>query len=231
MTAAPAPTNAPPDTVATANPHALESLAPFDAAECDQLRARFDAIQGFLHPEEGYALFRLTRLKPVPGAVVEIGSFMGRSTCWLAQAAALINDNPVHAVDHFRGSDEHQPGKSHQVAEIVSEGSTFRRFQQNLEGAGLLAHVAPMQMSSVNAAAKWSGPIRLCFIDGDHSYGGTLTDFSAWRKFVVPGGHIAFHDFGAWPGVTRAYGFLLGRHRELTEVAAVKSLRIVRVGA
>lgn len=32
------------------------------------------------------------------------------------------------------------------------------------------------------------------FIDGDHSYEGVKMDFETYRKFVKPGGLIAFHD-------------------------------------
>jgi cephalosporin hydroxylase len=37
-------------------------------------------------------------------------------------------------------------------------------------------------------------PVDVLFIDGDHRYQGVRDDFLAYRKFVRPGGIIAFHD-------------------------------------
>ena len=45
---------------------------------------KIEKIFGYLDDFEGYALKLFAEKGPVKGEVVEIGSFMGRSTCWLA---------------------------------------------------------------------------------------------------------------------------------------------------
>src|SRR5207253_648910 len=94
-------------------------------------------IEGFLHPQEGYALYHWAKNGPGQGAIVEIGSLMGRSTCWLASGTRNARREKVLAVDHFRGSPEHQKGASHPIAPIAETGSTLPTFMANLARQGL----------------------------------------------------------------------------------------------
>jgi len=172
------------------------------AAEVIETTAMFEPVKGYLHPLEGFSLCKLAELGPGSGEIVEIGSFMGRSTCFLAIGSKRARREKVTAIDHFRGSPEHQAGGSYECAEIVTEGSTFGTFRDNLVKMGLWDHVIPMQMSSREAASGWTRPIRLLFIDGDHSYENSRADFEAFRDFVIPGGIVCFHDINGWEGVT-----------------------------
>ncbi len=183
-------------------------------------------IEGFLHPLEGYALLVIAEHGPGAGAVVEIGSYLGRSTCFLALGAKRGARPPVVAVDHFGGSLEHQPGASHESAVLKADGTTYEQFLRNLERVGVGGHVRPIRAASLDAARGWREPIRLLFIDGDHAYDASRADFAAWSPQVEGNGLIAFHDVGVWPGVTRFYEELLaeGRWRERSKV---RSLRIV----
>jgi hypothetical protein len=47
---------------------------------------------------------------------------------------------------------------------------------------------------SEEVAAGWSDPVDLVFVDGDHSQEACELDWSRWSRFVVPGGHLVFHD-------------------------------------
>lgn len=40
------------------------------------------------------------------------------------------------------------------------------------------------------------GPIHLLFIDGAHDYEAVKSDIQRWAPAVVPGGLVAFHDYG-----------------------------------
>ena len=187
---------------------------------------RLDSIEGFLMPLEGYALLLMAQYGPGTGAVVEIGSYLGRSTCFLAIGAQRAGRPAVVAVDHFEGSPEHQAGKSHQSSVLVAEGTTYNQFLRNLERAKVSEHVKPVRSGSLEAAKNWSGPIRLLFIDGDHSYQSSRDDFRAWSGNVESNGLVAFHDVGVWPGVTEFYKELLAEGR-WREQASVQSLRVV----
>jgi len=47
---------------------------------------------------------------------------------------------------------------------------------------------------SASVAERWTLPVDLVFIDGDHSELGVLKDWELWHPFVVEGGHVLFHD-------------------------------------
>jgi predicted O-methyltransferase YrrM len=184
----------------------VEILARVQAShEFSECLSATNAIEGWLQPIEGYTLFLLAKNGPGAGAVVEIGSFKGRSTAFLAMGSKQAGREPVTAIDHFRGSPEHQPGTPGEVQEVKELGSTFATFRRNLQAAGLWDHVVPIEASSEQAAGSWDRPIRLLFIDGDHSYESSRNDFIAFERFVVPGGIVCFHDIGNCEGVTRFY--------------------------
>jgi glycosyltransferase involved in cell wall biosynthesis len=204
------------------DPRRFEDLDQFDS-----LRSQFEDVDGFLHPLEGYALYQLARAGPSTGKIVEIGSFMGRSTCWLAAGTKAAGRRPVVAVDHFHGSPEHQIGGSHAVEAIATVGSTSHIFENNIQNKGLSAWVEVQVGDSSKVVETWSDPVRLLFIDGDHSYEATRRDFECWSPFCNEQGLVAFHDVDVWPGVTEFYTGLLaaGGWREFLRV---RSLRVVQ---
>jgi predicted O-methyltransferase YrrM len=197
------------------------------AADFKALESALAGVEGHLNPAEGYALMQLAAHGAGTGEIVEIGSFMGLSTCWLALGAKSGGREPVTAVDHFKGSKEHQAGRRHECAVLVEQGSTYPRFLENIERAGVKDQVRPVVATSEEAAKSWDRPIRLLFIDGDHRYESTRRDFELWSRFVVEGGYIAFHDVDTWPGVTRFYHELV-EQGGFQEVFAALALRIVR---
>ncbi len=152
-------------------------------------------MPGFLTLEEGYTLFKLAETWPVEGDTIEIGSFKGRSTCFLGSGCRMGSKGRVIAVDHFKGSSEHQKGGHEETCEIVTEGSTFGTFQNNVALFQLGDTVTPLSGSSEDVSGSYDGRARLLFIDGDHSYDGTKADFNAWESRVQKHGIICFHDY------------------------------------
>jgi predicted O-methyltransferase YrrM len=219
--------------LSAAHTSTVKLIDPDTLQEVDEfanLHSQLRDVAGFLLPIEGFALYQLARSGPSRGNIVEIGSFMGLSTCWLASGAKAAGRLGVIAVDHFTGSPEHQVGGSHQVDAIAKTGTLLPDFLTNIERKGLTDWVAVQIGGSAEIATKWSGPIRLLFIDADHSYEATRQDTEAWSHFVTPDGLMAFHDIGVWPGVTAYYDELLAAG-EWHEIARVRSLCIVARGA
>jgi Methyltransferase domain len=95
---------------------------------------------------------------------------------------------------------------------------------------GLEDYVKPVVASSGEAARRWSGPIRLLFIDGDHAYEASRRDFELWSPFVTPLGVVCFHDIPGWPGVTKFYQELLAQPSGFREVATVVTMKVVQRG-
>jgi hypothetical protein len=129
-----------------------------------KVQSAFRDIEGFLHDLEGYALLQLAALGGGIGAIVEIGSYLGRSTAFLASGTKSAGREKVVAVDHFRGSPEHQAGGEYASKTLIRDGTTFHHFQHNLRRVGLEEYVTPMVACCADAASEWTRPIRLLVI-------------------------------------------------------------------
>jgi MMP 1-O-methyltransferase len=189
---------------------------------------RFKAVFGYLSPYESYTLKLLAGNGKIEGEIVEIGSFMGKSTCWLAAGAMNRKEVKVNAVDHFKGSPEHQAGKVAECKELVEKGSTFDVFMANIKSAKVAQYVNPLVGASEEVARTWTKPISLLFIDGDHSYDASKRDFEMWSPFVATGGIIAFHDIKQGWGVTEFYRELMNGRLPYQELMVIQSLAVVK---
>lgn len=119
--------------------------------------------------------------KKSPAAIVEIGSFLGKSTIVLAKAAK----SKIYAIDPHLGE---------AVINKKFSGPTYLRFLRNLRAAKVRNKVVPIKKTSRLAAKTWEQPIGLLFIDGDHSYEGVYFDLYNFGKFVINDGLIVLHD-------------------------------------
>lgn len=182
--------------------------------------------EGFLNPVEGYALMELAANGHGVGEILEVGSYMGLSASWLALGSMRTHREKVTAVDHFKGSPEHQAGQPCETQALAEGGSTFPMFQGNLRRIGVQEHVTPVIASSAEAVRDWKKPIRLLFIDGEHSYEATRLDYEIWSPFVVPGGYVCFHDVGNSPGVTQFCERVVKQNECFSHVVSVASLAI-----
>jgi predicted O-methyltransferase YrrM len=180
------------------------------AIDKDLVRARLaeigpaiEGIDGWLEPNAGGVLYQLARfIAPLP-QVVELGSWKGRSTAWLAHAIRDRGAGQVLAVDTWAGT-QNEPDHARRLAEYGPD-QLYQEFLGNLRGLGLEAQVEPWRMTTLEAARRWDRgvSIGLLYIDADHSYEGVRADFEHWSPFVARGGVVVFDDVPSWPGPTR----------------------------
>lgn len=154
-------------------------------------------VKGFLDPEEGRALYDAANQVLALGPCLEVGSYCGKSTVYLG-AACLASDSSLFAVDHHRGSEEHQLGEQYHDPALydasIGRMDSFKEFRKTVQEAGLDDVVVPIVASSSVAARHWATPLSLVFIDGGHSRDAALTDYRSWSRHIVPGGYLAIHD-------------------------------------
>lgn len=142
---------------------------------------------GFLGENEARFLGLLAAATPAKGAIVEIGSFKGKSTVMLASVADKYALGPVVAID------PHQ-GLSYLGPQQPQQDPTFEEFLSSLKSAGVEHAVEFHRAYSRDVAKDWNRPIRLLWIDGDHSYQGCKEDFDLFSPHLADGGIVAFHD-------------------------------------
>ena len=193
-----------------------------------------DTVKGFLSPAEGEALYRAAAGVPGTAPALEIGSYCGKSTVYLGQGCRTAG-RALLAVDHHRGSEEHQPGEFFHDPELVDEEghfSTLQAFRQTLRAAQLETTVIPVLSGSEQFAAVWSGELSLVFIDGGHSLEAALADYRGWAGHLQRGGLLAIHDVYPAPeagGQAPITVFRLAQASGLFALEeSVDSLRILR---
>lgn len=173
-------------------------------------------VDGWLNPKEARLLYRLANQCKGKGAIVEIGSWKGKSTICLARGSLAGSKTKIHAIDPHTGSPEH----SKQFGVVW----TFDEFRRNIENAGMTEMVEPHVDFSDAVAKTFNEPVEFIFIDGLHEYEGVKIDFDSWFPKVVEHGHMAFHDTTCWPGVLQVMCDDVFKSKHFRKVRFVKSI-------
>ena len=170
----------------------------FDRFSAD-LVEESETIEGFLNPNEVRFLALMAACPTADGEVLEIGSFKGKSTVILAKSIKLCGGKTLYAVDPMIAPSETDP-------DLKGDESSFPDFQKNIEDHGVAEMVSFNQTYSYELAKTWDKPLRLLWIDGDHTYKGTKLDFDGFAQHLVDGAIVAIHDvLHGFEGGVRVY--------------------------
>jgi predicted O-methyltransferase YrrM len=201
--------------------------------------AAFEAAKGFMPLDEGLALHAAAK-EAAAGLglpLLEVGTYCGRSTILLADAARSAG-TVVVTVDHHRGSEEQQPGWEYHDASLVDPVTrrmdTLPLFRRTLYEAGLEDHVIAVVGRSPQVAKLWQQPLGLVFIDGGHTDEHATADYEGWAPRLAGGGLLVIHDVFPNPADGGRAPYRVYRRAldcgDFTEVSATGSLRVLRRG-
>jgi Methyltransferase domain len=152
-----------------------------------------------LSDNEARFLGLLAACIPAPGAIVEIGSFKGRSTVMLAKVASHYGLGPIISIDPHTHILSTGPDSS-------TLPTTYEDFLSSLRTRDVESHVEVHRAFSDDVSRTWDRQIRFLWIDGDHSYEGAKADFDGFIPFVAPMGVVALHDaLNNFPGPVRVF--------------------------
>lgn len=187
--------------------------------------------------DEGLALHAAALTGARLGPLLEIGTYCGKSTLYLA-AAAREHGTVVVTVDHHRGSEENQPGWEYHdpslVDPYVGRIDTLPVLRHTLHDAGVEDIVIPIVGESGRVAGLWATPVGLLFIDGGHTEQAAQRDYECWAGTVVAGGVLAIHDVFPDPangGQAPYHVYLRAVHSgQFIEESVTGSLRVLRRG-
>lgn len=162
-------------------------------------------VPGWFPEGSAVVLYTLMRARP-PGTVVEIGSYLGRSTVFFALTMRQVNPGGrVVAIDPHTGDRQQLEGLA------TDRLATFDLFRQHCRAAGVDDLVEPHVAGSLDVSAGWSGPVDLLYVDGWHSYDAVLADGEAWLPHLSAGGVVVFDDYAAYDEVREAVHDLASR--------------------
>lgn len=154
-------------------------------------------VKGFLSDKEAKKLQELFLNVHHLGAVLEIGTYCGKSTLNFAHVAKKIN-GLVFTVDHHTGSEEHQLGEEYHDEDLfdkrLNKFNTLPEFLKNIRSSNLGQFIIPLINKSSKASETFSELISMLFIDGGHSSEAAFSDYNSWKDKISSGGLLVIHD-------------------------------------
>lgn len=123
---------------------------------------------------------------------LEVGSWEGRSTCWLLDNVLLNDSSIITCIDTFKGSIEHEAmGLGNHVSSIED------LFDYNVERTGRSQQVQKKVSSSQSCLRSLPlDSFDFYYVDGSHIAADVLADVVLGWDLVKEGGIIIFDDYG-----------------------------------
>lgn len=160
-------------------------------------------IRGMISDRAGEELFSLAYMQALDGDVVEVGSFQGKSTFFLASAVKYSGNGKMIAIDHFQGN----LGKEKFYKVNNDFGFNLEKgFINNMKKTNLDSIVTLINKSNEQAIKHIEDKsIRFLFIDSDHTEQGVSKDLKLFRNKLKKKAIIAFDDYSpkTFPGVVK----------------------------
>lgn len=139
-------------------------------------------IVPLISKEEGQHLWDQVIQLPENSVVVEIGSYVGKSSFILA-SACLERNSKLICIDPFVvGFDG-----------ITHFENTREIFKENI--LNVFDNVTLFDMTSQDAIKHIKKKIDFLFVDGDHDYEGVVLDCKNYLPKLKNGNNVCFHDF------------------------------------
>lgn len=163
------------------------------------------AFPAAMSPETGLLLFSLVR-NIRPRTVIEVGSFIGISTIWLAAALEEIGDAAGASGDEsgrvgaLVSIDDFGPLPETAWRRSPVEGDRRALVLGHVEEAGLAHRVHLEQgvswevLPRIRPHLRRTGGVQFALLDGDHSAQGLRRDLIELEPVLETGGYVAVHD-------------------------------------
>ena len=169
----------------------------FDLVDYERIQAEvwpvIDRVPGHLSRFVAFYLYQTAKTlnpsrtpdQPPARHVVEIGSFKGRSAVAIGLGLKANREGPwrFFCVDPF-------------FDERLGAGLR-QEFLDHVTKAGVAELITWVPEPSHEVARRWPSDqgVAMLWIDGNHTLEYVREDFQLWKRFVVPGGMVAFDDF------------------------------------
>lgn len=152
---------------------------------------KIENIEGWFSKDDAFIFFEAIKNLKNKGAMVEIGSWCGRSLIFSYLVSSCFNNHcKKFSIDPFLTSKDVPNGK-------------YETFLNNIKQYNLEDKIIHIKEKSNDAGLKFKDDIEFLFIDGFHKYDYIKKDFELFYKKVVFGGYILIHDVSTWLGPTQ----------------------------
>ena len=155
-----------------------------------------DLVKGFMPIHEGKALTKWSQKFSLKGDILEIGTYCGKSTLYIAKGV-IKNNRYVYTVDHHLGSEEHQLNEEYFDEDIYDfkekRVNSFPLLIKNINDHKM-QNIVPIISDAYDLSSKWSAKLGMLFIDGGHSLESAMSDYNSWESKILCNGALVIHD-------------------------------------
>lgn len=167
------------------------------------------------------SLYLEAKKAALKGAIVEVGSWKGRSAVVLGLACKATGKGKVYAIDPHKNSISH---RRHNIE------STLEVLKENLAKARVGKYVEIILKTSAEANRSWpkDRKVSLLWIDADHRFLAAKKDLILWCRYVIPGGIVVLHDVINYHGLRRLMLRHILRSRQLVCFSLVGEMAFLK---
>ena len=153
---------------------------------------QLNKIEGHLGLNEGSLLFGIAKSLKENSVIVEIGSFKGKSACFICEGLGS-KKSQFFCIDTWC-NDTMQEGRKDIFDVFLKNTKDYKDKINMLRGF------------SHEVINKWPKDRKIDFlwVDGDHSYQGVKKDIINWLPLVKKNSFVCFHDYRDAQGVKKA---------------------------
>ena len=160
-------------------------------------------IPGWANEEQLKEIERLAKLVPKNGKIVEVGSYLGRSS--FAWAKSCHHSVKVYCIDHWSGWTLKEEDFNESLIppigwkpDLACSKELFEEYTKMCE------NIIPIKVYSPYLDWK-EGMVDIVYIDDGHEYENTKANILYWLERIKAGGILCGDDYSKyWPGVIKA---------------------------
>lgn len=135
-----------------------------------------------------------------PQKYLEIGSYEGRSICYLIDKIGDLLDLEIHAVDTWQGGEDYQSKQLMATVAMSTVEATFKlNVQETIAAAkkkiDVFVHKGRSDKELAKLLDKYENYFDLIYVDGSHTTSDTLCDMVLSFKLLRPGGMMIVDDY------------------------------------
>jgi len=167
----------------------------------------YQNIPGWCDFEKLYS--EVVKYAPPNAKFVEVGSFLGKSACFMAIELIGRNKTDVefYCVDNWNGVPNVYDPTEQYKGDVL-----YKQFTENIKP--VKDYIKVLSMSSIEASKQFDDNyLDFVFIDAGHEYEEVKSDIDAWYPKLKKSGIIAGHDYtDEFPGVIKAVNEFCKKH-------------------
>lgn len=166
------------------------------------------------------------------GIIVEVGSFVGESTIFMAEHLKKTGrDAVIVSVDTWGGGTDHWSKVPEKLRFWFGRPSLFYQFMGNIMARGVQDMILPLAVDSMTGARilKFLDIVpNMVYVDASHEKGDVIRDMEAYWEILQSGGILLSDDVNnIFPGVLSDWKEFCRKHRvEPVKVVGEKAMLV-----